>query len=268
MTIGQRILEARQKAGLSQRELAGENITRNMLSAIEHDKAKPSLDTLIYLSGVLKLPVGYFLGEEAPVIEGYDRLVSARRAYAAGQFRKCLDLLERIPEGEVLEPEVRLLRVLALLDLAEKTLGDGKTPYARELVDQAEKAGAVCPYFTGELRRRLLLLRGRSVFRPSQLSSILAGLPEDGELMLRAKGAMSDRRYSDALRYLNAIDQHDPQWHYLMGEALFGQRDYDQARVHYHAVEQSMGRAVRRRLQICYAELKDFEKAYFYATME
>ena len=58
MTIGQRILTARQEAGLSQRQLAGESITRNMLSAIEHDKAKPSLDTLQYLSGVLGKPVG------------------------------------------------------------------------------------------------------------------------------------------------------------------------------------------------------------------
>ena len=41
MTMGQRILAARLAAGLSQRELAGEEITRNMLSSLEHDTANP-----------------------------------------------------------------------------------------------------------------------------------------------------------------------------------------------------------------------------------
>ena len=36
MTMGQRILAARLAAGLSQRELAGEEITRNMLSSLDH----------------------------------------------------------------------------------------------------------------------------------------------------------------------------------------------------------------------------------------
>ena len=99
MTIGQRILQARQEAGMSQRELAGEDITRNMLSAIEHDKAKPSLETLCSLSQRLKKPVGWFLGEELPVLEGYDLLVQAREAFEEGRFRECMNLTKEIPES-------------------------------------------------------------------------------------------------------------------------------------------------------------------------
>ena len=36
MELGQRIRQARQEAGLSQRQLCGEEITRNMLSLIEN----------------------------------------------------------------------------------------------------------------------------------------------------------------------------------------------------------------------------------------
>ena len=64
MTMGQRILAARLAAGLSQRELAGEEITRNMLSSLEHDTANPSVATLRYLAGRLGRPVSYFLGED------------------------------------------------------------------------------------------------------------------------------------------------------------------------------------------------------------
>ena len=43
MELGEKILQARLEAGLSQRQLCGEEITRNMLSLIEHGNAKPSM---------------------------------------------------------------------------------------------------------------------------------------------------------------------------------------------------------------------------------
>lgn len=268
MTIGQRILAARQAAGLSQRELAGENITRNMLSAIEHDKAKPSLDTLVYLSGVLKKPVGYFLGEDTPAVEGYELLRQARSAYDAGKYRQCLELLEKIPEGEVLSRETGLLRVLAALNLAEEALSGGRMPYARKLLDQAEKAGERCPYFTQELRRRLAILRAKAAGRSGQLAPLTEAIGEDEALPLRAKAALGEKRYADAVRYLEAMDQRDEQWHFQMGEALFGMKSFREAAEHFHAAEQTMGKLVRKRLQLCYAEMGDFQRAYQYAVMD
>ena len=103
MSIGERILAARTDAGLSQRELAGETITRNMLSALEHDKAKPSLDTLYYLSEMLKRPVSYFLGEDTPAVEGYETLLEARSAYDSGKYKRCAEKLDQIPEGTILD---------------------------------------------------------------------------------------------------------------------------------------------------------------------
>ena len=258
MTIGQRILEARQELGLSQRQLAGENITRNMLSAIEHDKAKPSLDTLQYLSEKLGKPVGWFLGEDVPAVEGFDLLKQAREHYDRGEYRDCLSRLERIPGGEVLEREVSLLNVLATLALAEQCLGDGRIPYARKLLE--EPMGENCPYFTRELAARQGILRHRA--------GLSREIPEEGALILRAEQALKEKRWADARRYLEALDHRDEQWHYLMGEALFGLEDHAGAAQMYHKCEDTMPQAVRRKLQLCYAALKDFEKAYYYATLE
>lgn len=61
MTVGEKLRQARLDAGLSQRELCGECITRNMLSQIENGVANPSMATLQYLAGALKKPVSYFL---------------------------------------------------------------------------------------------------------------------------------------------------------------------------------------------------------------
>ena len=63
MELGQRILQARQEAGLSQRQLCGDVITRNMLAQIEHGTARPSMDTLQYLAERLGKSISYFLEE-------------------------------------------------------------------------------------------------------------------------------------------------------------------------------------------------------------
>lgn len=65
MTLGNKIKRARLEAGMTQAQLAGENITRNMLSLIENDNAEPSMKTIRYLADRLSLPVGYFLSEES-----------------------------------------------------------------------------------------------------------------------------------------------------------------------------------------------------------
>ena len=48
MELGEKLRLARQEAGLSQRQLCGDVITRNMLSQIENGSAKPSMETLRY----------------------------------------------------------------------------------------------------------------------------------------------------------------------------------------------------------------------------
>ena len=57
MELGKRLKAARLEAGLSQRQLCGEVITRNMLSQIENGAARPSMDTLLYLADRLGKPM-------------------------------------------------------------------------------------------------------------------------------------------------------------------------------------------------------------------
>ena len=64
MELGEKLKQARLEAGLSQRQLCGEEITRNMLSLIENGAAKPSMKTLQYLAGRLGKSVSFFLEEE------------------------------------------------------------------------------------------------------------------------------------------------------------------------------------------------------------
>ena len=65
MTLGQKIKAARLERGMTQKELVGDYITRNMLSKIENDSATPSVRTLEYLARALDLPTSYFLSDAA-----------------------------------------------------------------------------------------------------------------------------------------------------------------------------------------------------------
>ena len=55
MTLGEKIKAARKRKGMTQSDLAGKQITRNMLSAIESGRANPSLDTIIYLANIVNI---------------------------------------------------------------------------------------------------------------------------------------------------------------------------------------------------------------------
>ena len=237
MTMGQRILAARLAAGLSQRELAGEEITRNMLSSLEHDTANPSVATLQYLAGRLGRPVSFFLGEDGPS--------EAVAAFEAGDYRRCLEMLS--------EGEKRWLGPIARLREAEEAIDSGRIPYARELLAGLE--GADSPLFGPELHRKSAILRCRC--------GEFAPIPEDGALALSAQVALASGRWADALRYLSAQDDRGADWEHAMGECRFHAGDYAGAKDHYHRCEDAFD--VRSRLEICYRELEDYKMAYFYA---
>jgi len=63
MNIGKKIKNIRTEKLMTQSELAGDVITRNMLSQIENGSAQPSLSTVKYLAGKLGVPAGYLLSE-------------------------------------------------------------------------------------------------------------------------------------------------------------------------------------------------------------
>ena len=269
MSIGSQILQARQAAGLSQRELAGTTITRNMLSLLEHDQAKPSLDTLQELAKRLGKPVSFFLGEDCPRVEGLDELRLARQAYRERAYARCLDHLEEIPEGELLEPERRMLRLQAALELAAEALEEGKDRYCRTLLERCGPWLEQCPYAKEAFAARRAVLLARSARTDAELREAEPLLPDVEEvLMLRAAAALPFGAPEQAVRLLEAVSNRDGRWQILRGDAAFAAEDYAAAVECYTRAEGEYPREVRKGLQLSYAKLGNFEKAYAYATME
>ncbi len=266
MTMGQRIHEARLASGLSQRQLAGEEITRNMLSALEHDAANPSISTLKYLSEKLCKPISYFLEEDVPQIPEYPLLSQARDSYDAGDFQMCSAQLSRIEDSGYFAREISLLRVLALLGQAERAIGENRLPYARTLLEQAETARGECAYAGELLHYRISVLLACCPESESKLADLVRRIPEDDTLLLlKARAALTENRFEDARRYLAASDCRGDEWSLLMGELMFRTKQYREALPYYHQAEKNHQILCAQRLEICYRELEDYKMAYFYA---
>jgi transcriptional regulator with XRE-family HTH domain len=92
--IGQRIREARLRAGLTQQQLAGDRYTKAYISALETGIARPSMVALRFLSERLGLPAGHFIDETHPVwtrLEVDLLLASGDWQAAADGYRTILD---------------------------------------------------------------------------------------------------------------------------------------------------------------------------------
>lgn len=160
MELGEKLRQARLEAGLSQRQLCGDVITRNMLSQIESGKAGPSVATLQYLAGQLGKPVGYFLEEDTALSPNIMRMEQARQAYAAHDYEQVLRILEEYQQpDELFDQEYSYLMALAGLERANRLLEVGDAMEAVPLLEDIHR-GSIYYREDMERRRKNLLLRG------------------------------------------------------------------------------------------------------------
>lgn len=259
MELGQLLKQARLESGLSQRQLCGDQITRNMLSQIEHGTARPSMETLRYLAGRLGKPISFFL-EENTASPNQALILRSRTAWSDGDPSAVLQTLEVWAPDGVFDAEAYLLQTLSCLAMAQSALSDGHIPYARTLLEKAATAGSKTPYYTPELERKRLLLLSQA----DPNLDIVPALPDD-ELLLRAAAAYRTGDLDRCAALLNsAADQTAPAWNILRGDVFFAAEDYAQARQHYLKAEDQC----LHKLEKCCEKLGDYKMAYHYACKQ
>ena len=258
MELSQRLKQARLDAGLSQKALCGDRITRNMLSQIENGSAHPSMDTLHYLAGRLGKSVSYFLEEEVVTSSNQALMQQLRQAAPAD----VLDLLSQYQHPDALfDAERFFLEALACLTLAQQVLSEGKTGYTQALLAQAKLAGEQTPYYTQDNERRRLLLLHQAGAAVDE-----AALPDwTEEILLRAERALEGTDFSRCQALLTCAGEKTIRWHHLKARMHFAQAQYAQAREHFEAAWDLDPLSCCARLEDCCRELSDFAGAYFYA---
>ena len=258
MELSQKLKQARLDAGLSQKALCGDRITRNMLSQIETGSARPSMDTLRYLAAQLGKPLSYFLEDDAVTSPNQALMEQVRAASPS-------DALHLLGSYKAPDPtfdaERWLLEALNCLTLAEDALSQGKPAYARSLLDRAKIAGSRTPYYTSDNeRRRLLLCREAGETIPDE------SLPDlSRELTVLAEATLKAENFDRCAVLLAAASAQTPRWHYICARMHFAQHAYTDARPHFEAAWDLDPITCCSRLEDCCREAGDFAGAYFYA---
>ena len=181
--LGQRIKEARLAKKMTQTEVVGSFITRNMLSQIESGNAVPSVKTLTYLAQVLELPPSVLLPdttEGADTDRDLDSPVSAvpsdasvfyraKEAYLSGEDSNAYEMLSSIENTSSLSDEAQALLARVALRLATARCKEENYSEALDLSKTAATSAAYGLYASAEVKSQALLLLSDAAAKLAQI---------------------------------------------------------------------------------------------------
>lgn len=162
--LGKKLKEARLAKKMTQAEVVGSFITRNMLSQIESGAAMPSVKTLAYLSGVLDIPLSELMGGEHVPLDAFQSLQDAKERLRAGDYAGVLAICDQMPDA--VSDELYALGARACLGwaraMAEEDVLADVTRLMRRAIDYAgrglyasESLAAECALFLNQQAARL-----------------------------------------------------------------------------------------------------------------
>ena len=271
MTIGEKVRARRKALGLTQKEVAGSAVTRNMICNIEKGIVSPSVATLYALAEALSVPVDYLVSEESDltVFLVREALPRLRHAYRSHRYSDCVTICRRLPESAIRD-EVALLLASAQLGLAERALKQGNLSLIPHMVSEVEYAAAKTVLPTEHLLARAELFRAIAVNPRSPKWEI--GTDRYCRLANEAVGLERFRYLSEGAEppiYDENLRQH------VEARELLGAGRYREALALLIGIEErkSSGEIgsyllfrIYTDMETCYRELGDFENAYRYST--
>ncbi len=269
MTLGEKIKKIRISKSLTQKNVAGDKITRNMLSRIETDQANPSLSTLEYIASKLDVPISFLFSDfdNGFIYEKRGAINEIYESFKCKNYKACISIIERLSS---LDEELSLLLTLSHFELGKSYLLQGSLISSKkhlELADSYSKNTAIDLQLLKSLIPMYIAIASniQSPLLEFDQASYLDGLnngfnyefykyitldfeynyqTESFKKHAEAKKLIKERRYIDAVPLLLYVAELNNTISYN-SYVIFG---------------------VYSDLEICYKELADFEKAYKYAS--
>ncbi|MBE6605351.1 MAG: helix-turn-helix transcriptional regulator [Ruminococcaceae bacterium] len=212
MNIGEKIKTLRLSKMMTQADLAGDQITRNMLCTIERGAALPSLPTACYIAERLNVPVGYLFAEahEDFAYRKMAAMPNVRRALGAGDYSGCLAVLNAAL-GDAFDDEIALIRAECEYHVAKAAFDCGRLRAAAAGFDRAVEAAGCTVYDTGWIRTRAAVyFRYLSLLSPTLVSDTLdeieintaKSVGDDFCAYILAKEALDGAREGEVNEYL------------------------------------------------------------------
>ena len=281
MNIGEKIRELRIAKLMTQSELAGTHITRNMLSCIENGSAQPSLSTVLYIAGRLNVPAGFLLAEEGDeaVYRKMNSFANIKRAYTAGDVWGCRSLcLSGCPKPD---DEISLLLAECDAAIAAEEFWGGRLRSSCRFFDEAlDYAGKTMNPTAGITAKAGVFFRYMQRLSPTLYSDVLDEEASTGILLtdpfalyLEALEALDDGRRERAEDLADELSPESFFAAHLQIRFWMEDGEYPRAKAALEgllASDEPLNKvglyAVLCELEIACRETEDFKGAYNYAS--
>ena len=270
MEIGEKIKKIRTAKLMTQRELAGTEITRNMLSRIENGAALPSMQTIQYIASRLNVSCGFLLADEEDELLYFksSEVANIKKAYSAKNFRLCREMCKN---SEWSDDELRLILADSCFNVGVEEFCNGYLHSATELFDEAIENCEQTIYNTDIIRSAI-----NSYFEYMQMisPSLSSNVSDEDEISVMITGGFC--AYSHAFCNecsAESLSEESSYYIHLRAREFMEKNEYKEAFELLHKllfddsyeVPEPMLYFVFCDLEICCKEIGDFKGAYEYS---
>ena len=281
MKIGEKIKKLRTAKLMTQTDLVGTEITRNMLSQIENGSANPSLETVCSIAARLNVSPGFLLAdsEDELIYVKHNEMSGIKKSFMTEDYRICRDMC--LNSDGIDDDEMRMLLCECSLAIGIEEFSNGHLRECCEFLDEAIDGCSKTIY-----RTDYVVAAAGIYFR--YLQRISATLSSDiiDENKVNIYPAMTDEfcRYVLMLERFDGGDipteeeiqkigkQDSPYVMHLIAMRCMGEGDYARAYSCLHsvllgdvAVPQPVLYSLFCDLEICCKETENFKGAYEYS---
>jgi transcriptional regulator with XRE-family HTH domain len=285
MEIGEKIKRLRTAKLMTQADLVGEEITRNMLSRIENGAAQPSLSTVLYIAQRLNVSPGFLLADEEDELLYFkaQEKDNIKRAYNGKNYELCMQMCENSEWSES-DDEMMLIRADCSFRVGVEHFCAGNLHSAAECFDSAVECCKTTSYDTS-----MIATRCRAYFEYMKLISptLYYGSEEEkrevvilGDTFCNYSGIFCDgEEYGFSnIPYLaqriSAFGDNSPYLIHVNARLMMEGGDYEGARKLLHQllvdgdyiVPEPMLYFIFGDIEICCKESDDFKGAYEYSV--
>lgn len=282
MNIGEKIKRLRNEKMMTQAELSGTVITRNMLSSIENGTALPSLATLKHIAAKLNIPAGYLLadGEDEEIYLKLEEISNIKHAYVSENYKICRDMcLNTSFEGD---DEINLILAECSLALGIEKFNDGFLRKASSYFDEAIEISSKTIYNTEHISaisavyfrymRKISATLSSNLIDESD-TQIFSALSDAFSCYAVAFEAIEDGNAELAEHFISNIDNDLPYVLHIRARIDILEGRYDEAYeklylilINPYKIQEPIMYFVFCDLEICCKERKDFKGAYEYSN--
>ena len=282
MSIGEKIKKLRTEKFMTQSELSGGVITRNMLSSIENGTALPSLATLKHISSKLNVPAGYLLaeGDDEEIYIKLVQIANIKNAYLSRNYKICRDMCLNTDVDS--DDEVNLIFAESSLALGIEKFENGMLRSASSYFDEAIEVSAKTIYNTDHIRavaacyfrymRHISATLSSDVIDEAE-AEIYSAMFDEFSRYSVAFDAFEEGKFEMSAHLCAMLEKDQPYMLHISAKEDMRAGRFDDAYqklylilINPYKIQEPLMYFVFCDLEVCCKEIKDFKGAYEYSN--